>query len=318
MKLLKTGTKNMKEITMNNNNNNNNQVALRPSFMPSVEEFSQISSLCQTLATAPHYSKLGGGGVLAIWLTAREMGLPPMLCLNGGMYTFSGAVSLSSHLINMLIEYAGHRVDVIELSDKICTLEFIRGDRKESEGKRYRHSFSIEDARVAGLLGKDNWRKFPKPMLYSRCLSGGGKIHMPSVLMGVYAHGEVGSMEINESELAEFEVSDCKPQETNKEQTPPVKPPIPPTGILTDQIRLDFIKKNDLLIRADGSMSEKLKYIKHIAKTKKKTEDALIDRACMNSKEFEDMFNNWNRENLVPKFPNLPQVDPIGLEIFSM
>lgn len=300
---------------------NNNQVGLRPSFMPSVDEFTQISSLCQTLATAPHYAKLGGGGVLAIWLTAREMSLPPMLCLNGGMYTFSGAVSLSSHLINMLIECNGHRADVIELNDKICILEFVRGDRKENEGKRYRHSFTIEEARIAGLLNKDNWRKFPKAMLYSRCLSSGGKIHMPGVLMGAYAHGEIGNFEPNEAELADCEVKNYVPQENIKPPitatvTPPVKPPIPP---IDPNLKIDFVKRHDLEVRQDGSMSEKLKYLKHIAKKSNSTEEALINRACQNSKEFEDMFNKWDRENkesLVPKFPNLPHVEPVGLEIF--
>lgn len=295
----------------------NNQLAVRPSFMPSVQEFTQISALCQTLATAPHYSKLGQGGVLAIWLTAREMNLPPMLCLNGGMYTFSGAVSLSSHLINMLIESAGHRADVIELNDKICTIEFVRGDRKEGEGKRYKHSFTIEEARIAGLLNKDNWRKFPKPMLHSRCLSAGAKIFLPLVMMGVYAHGEIGNYEPNEAELAECEINNCAPQEPAKPPVvPPVKPPIPPVD---QNIKADFIKIHDLTERHDGSISEKLRYLRHIAKKSGKTEEVLINRACQNPTEFEDMFNKWTKENketLVPKFPDLPIVEPVGLEIF--
>lgn len=173
--------------------------------MPSPEEFSQISLLCQTLATAPHYAKLGAGGVLSIWLTAREMNLPPMLCLNGGMYTFSGAVSLSANLINILLNASGHRADVKEISETVCTIEFVRGDRKEGEGKRFLFSYTIEQAQKAGYLSKDSWKKHPKAMLFARCLSAGCRMHMPMVLMGMYVHGEIGDNTIDHADIETIE-----------------------------------------------------------------------------------------------------------------
>ena len=70
--------------------------------LPQGQELAQLMDLCRTLGTCPYYIKMGAGGVLAVALTARELRLPFMMCLNGGMYTFDGKVSLSAQLMNMM------------------------------------------------------------------------------------------------------------------------------------------------------------------------------------------------------------------------
>ena len=54
-------------------------------------------------------------------------------------------------------------------------------------------SFTMEDAKRAGL-GGDNWRKYPKAMLFARAISSGYKAHCPDALgaspVYVEAHGE--------------------------------------------------------------------------------------------------------------------------------
>ena len=169
-----------------------NQLALKNSFsMPMGQEMDQIVSVCKVLATCPYYQKLGPGGVLAIYLTAREMSLPLMMCLNGGMYTFSGVVSLSAQLMNMLIVNAGHRADVLHLDEKGCKIRFWRCDRPK-DNCTFEYEYTIEMAAKAGYLGKDNWKKSPKDMNFSRCLSGGARKFMPDVIMNAYAIGELG------------------------------------------------------------------------------------------------------------------------------
>lgn len=172
-----------------------NNLAIRQeekiSYLPSVAEMEQITSITKVLSTCPYYQKLGPGGVLAIWLAAREMNLPPMMALNGGMYTFSGLVSLSAQMINMMIVNAGHRADVIELTDTKCHIVFWRCDRVEGQGKTFPYTFTMEMAQKAGYGNKDNWKKHPRDMLFSRCLSGGARKFMPDVLMNAYVHGEL-------------------------------------------------------------------------------------------------------------------------------
>jgi hypothetical protein len=173
----------------------------------SEKELGQVMDTCKMLAQSPYYTKMGPGGILAIWLTAREMGLPPMMCLNGGLYTFSGQVSLSGKVINTLIIQSGHRADVLHLDEKSCKIRFVRGDRKKGEGDTYEYEYTMEMAKNAGLTSKKNWQTNPRDMLYNRCISGGAIKFMPDVTCGAYAIGELpGDGNIIDNSAGDIEV----------------------------------------------------------------------------------------------------------------
>jgi hypothetical protein len=154
---------------------------------PMAQELQQLGDVCKALAACPFYQKLGYGGIMAIFLTAKELNLPPMVCLNGGMYTFSGQVTLSAQLMHMMIINAGHRVKIIEMTTEKCKLNFIR-----SNGDHNTYEFTVEEAQKAGYLGKTNWKTHLKDMLYARALSGGARKYFPDAIMGAYVQGEMG------------------------------------------------------------------------------------------------------------------------------
>ena len=56
-------------------------------------------------------------------------------------------------------------------------------------------SWSIEDAKAAGLLGKDVWKQYPRQMLKARVISEGVRAVYPAVTIGVYTPEEVRDME---------------------------------------------------------------------------------------------------------------------------
>jgi hypothetical protein len=161
------------------------------SFIPKQSEMEQFISIATVLATCPFYAKMGAGGVLAIYLAARELGLPPMMCLNKGMHVIEGAVTLSAQLMNMLIVNKGHRADVLYLTAEGCKIRFVRCDRQEGKGDAFEYEFTLADAQRAGYMSKDNWKKSPRDMFYSRCLSGGARKFMPDALMNCYVLGEM-------------------------------------------------------------------------------------------------------------------------------
>lgn len=158
--------------------------------MPSEKELIGFLEIAKTLSACPYYQKLGPHGILAIWLTARELNLPPMMCLNGGMYTFSGQVTLSSNLINMMIVNAGHRIEILKLDDQGCRIRFVRKDRVAGNNS-FEYEYTTEHAQKAGLLNKNNWKTNLRDMLFNRTLSGGARKFMPDVMMGAYAIGEM-------------------------------------------------------------------------------------------------------------------------------
>lgn len=179
-----------------------------------MNEIGQFMELAGVLSTCPYYQKLGKGGILAIILTAKEMGLPPMAALNGGMYTFSGAVSLSAQLMNMMIVNAGHMVEVIKLDNKECTLRFTRKDRPKDRNS-FTYSFTIDMAKDANLTGKTNWKTNPRDMLFNRCLSGGARKFMPDAIMNAYAIGELPE---------DGQIIDTLPVAFEQHASEPVKP----------------------------------------------------------------------------------------------
>lgn len=159
-------------------------------MIPSGKELMEIVETTKLLSNCPYYQKLGPHGILAIWLTAREMKLPVMMCLNGGMYTFSGQVSLSAQMMNMMLVNSGHRADVLELTDSICKIKFWRRDRPQNNCT-FEYFYTIDMAKNAGLTSKANWKTNARDMLYNRCLSGGARKFMPDVIMGAYLIGEL-------------------------------------------------------------------------------------------------------------------------------
>ena len=52
-------------------------------------------------------------------------------------------------------------------------------------------SWTIEQAKRAGIAGKDNWNHYPRAMLRARVVSEGIRVAMPGIVAGVYTPEEV-------------------------------------------------------------------------------------------------------------------------------
>jgi len=124
---------------------------------------------------------------LAVMLAGRELGLGPMESLRS-VYIVDGQTSMSSGLMAAMILQAGHSYEIIESTDTVCTIKFTR-----SNGQSYTHTFSIEDAKRAGLAGKGNWEKYTRAMLWNRCISAGARAFMPDVIHNLYTPEEMGA-----------------------------------------------------------------------------------------------------------------------------
>ncbi len=198
-----------------------NEIAIRPqNTMPSVVEMNQLLDMCKVLAQAPFYQKLGAGGVMAIYMTAKELGLPVMFALNGGLYNVDGKVTMSAQTMAMMITKAGHQAKVVTLTNEACEIHFIRSDRDE-DNATFKYSFTVKDAERAGLMHKDNWKKYPRDMLFARCMSAGAKKHMSDVLMNCYVPEELEDIKQYDSKV----ISVPAIQQVNNEsvQTEPIK-----------------------------------------------------------------------------------------------
>ncbi len=120
-------------------------------------------------------------------LAGREMGFTPMQSLRG-IHVFDGKVEMGAGLLAAKIK-ASQKYDyqVVRSDDKGTELQWFEGGNPVGTS-----SFTMDDAKRAGLAGKSNWMKFPGDMCFARALTQGQRRYCPDVALGsVYAEGEI-------------------------------------------------------------------------------------------------------------------------------
>lgn len=149
----------------------------------------------QTMAKQAVSSKLYKGdesAVMMIMLAARELGIPPMQALNGGIHVIQGKVEISARMMSALIRKAGHRIIVKECSDSQCTITGIRSDTNETLTCTY----TIKDAEKAGLVKSGGgWTKFPKDMCFARVMSRLARQLFSDIIGIGYVEGEISQVD---------------------------------------------------------------------------------------------------------------------------
>lgn len=141
--------------------------------------------------------------VLAIVLAGHELGLGPMQSIRG-IYIVQGKPVLSADLMLALVQRDSQckYVRVTETSDKVATYETLRA----GHSKPTRLSFTIDDAKAAGLTGKGTWKQYPAAMLRARCAAAICRMVYPDLLFGVYEKDELEKPVAIEHDIADAQV----------------------------------------------------------------------------------------------------------------
>jgi hypothetical protein len=179
--------------------------AIKNDLLPSIQEFQMF----QTISKSAKASGLYGGDenkVFMILLAARELGIPPMLALNGGIWNIQGKIEISARLMNSMIRRAGHKMS-IKSTDKECTITGVRSDTQEE----HTETFTWSMAEKAGLTSGNVWKKYPEDMLYNRCMSRLARRLFPDVIGTAYVEGEIKEAVENDKTLPEAEFDDITP-----------------------------------------------------------------------------------------------------------
>jgi len=135
----------------------------------------------------------GSAQAFAKLVIGEELGVGPAAAM-AQIFLFDGKVTFGASLIASQVKGSGrYRYLVTESSAKRCEIrwsEFL-DDAWTEVGVS---EFTLEEAKTAGLLGKDNWRKYPSDMLFARALTRGARRYCPDVFGGgsVYTPEEVG------------------------------------------------------------------------------------------------------------------------------
>ena len=124
------------------------------------------------------------GAAFTVLTTGMELGLPPATALRV-IHVIEGRASLSADLMAGLAMQSGVALEYLQNDNVGCKIRWTRG---ESTGIV---AFTIDDARTAGLLGKDNWKKYPAAMLSARATARAARQAAPDRLAGCYTPDEI-------------------------------------------------------------------------------------------------------------------------------
>jgi hypothetical protein len=120
---------------------------------------------------------------------AMELGISPMLGLTA-IHIVEGRPTLSAQMLAALMKRAGYSWRIVTHTDAECRLEIRYSGESLGES-----GFTVEEAKAAGLLGKANWTKHRRDMLFARAISRAARWFAPEVALGVYTPDEMGEIE---------------------------------------------------------------------------------------------------------------------------
>jgi len=144
------------------------------------------------------------GAILYMLETASMLGVNPMVGLTN-IHIIEGKPSLSANLQAALVREAGHtlRVWVEGEGDSLRAVATL--NRSDDPDFTFKVTWTHADAHKAGLLGKDNWRKYERSMLKARAITEVIREGAPEVMMGAtYSPDELGAVTDEQGEPIEL------------------------------------------------------------------------------------------------------------------
>ncbi len=142
-----------------------------------INSIDELNRLGQILSQSGFFEdcKQAAQAVVKI-LAGSELGFPAFSSMVG-IHIIKGKPALGANLIAAAIKRSG-RYDyrVLELSDRCCQIAFMEQGQQIGVSE-----FSAADAAKAGT---QNMGKFPRNMLFARCISNGVKWFCPDIFLG--------------------------------------------------------------------------------------------------------------------------------------
>ena len=151
----------------------------------------QLSDM-ERMATAVAKSGLFGikrpEQALALMLVAQAEGAHPAT-ITQDYDIIQGRAARKTHSVLARFQAAGGAVEWHQLTDKIADATF-----RHAQGGALRITWTIEQARSAGLAAKDNWKNYPRAMLRARCIAEGVRAVYPAAIGGLLVAEEASDL----------------------------------------------------------------------------------------------------------------------------
>lgn len=145
------------------------EVSTRDTVDGWVEMIRPVANLAAEIANTPFVPASFQGkpaAITAAILAGRELGLGPLQSLQH-MHVIEGRPAVSAEIARALALAQGHEIIVTDSTTTRCV---VRG-RRHNSAEWVSVTWSIDDARRAGIESRQNWRRHPRRMLQARATS---------------------------------------------------------------------------------------------------------------------------------------------------
>lgn len=152
-----------------------------------VDETLRLSAVLARSALLPPALRGKEADIAVTVMAGRELGLAPMASLRN-IHVVQGKPVLSADMMVGVALSSGlaSYFKCVESTPKIAIYE----TQRRGDPSPQRLGFTIEEAREAHLLGKDNWKMYPAAMLRARAKAALARDVYPDVLAGCYIPDE--------------------------------------------------------------------------------------------------------------------------------
>lgn len=179
--------------------------------------------------------------IVAAGLMGMSYGLDLMQALRC-IHVVDGKPTMAAEAMLAMVRKHGHSVT----GKKTRTAVTIVGKRADN-GDSMEIEWTLEDAKAAGLLGKSNWKQYPRQMMWARAVSELCTSLFSDVTNGLYVYEEI---------QADLEVLDTKPDMVLDVETGELVPMTQPNPHVIDPAKVD-----DLLGRLESLPDDKRKAV---------------------------------------------------------
>jgi len=155
---------------------------------PELDRFARLGrwlALSESKSDSPETR--GAAGALRFYY-AQALGLPPLAAAE--ISVIDGKLVASALLLRGLAAQQGFEVRQVSGDDTACTAAIYKGDRELG-----RSTFTIEDAKRAGLAKRINWQNYPQRMLWARASANVIRDYASQVAVGILTREELADQD---------------------------------------------------------------------------------------------------------------------------
>jgi hypothetical protein len=150
----------------------------------------QISLMAKAIAESKLFGIQTPAQALALGLLCQAEGRHPAEAARD-YHIISGKPSLKSEAMLARFQAAGGKVEWHEY-----TVESVSGTFTHPQAGSLKVTWTIQDAKRAGLLSNPTWQKYPRQMLRNRVTAEGIRSTYPGVLSGCYTPEEIADLNL--------------------------------------------------------------------------------------------------------------------------